>query len=199
MDFITAGKLGNLLARDYAESAMELLVNYRSLSASEVASRLSLHIRTAQDFLDGLAGLGLVDKEEVFENKRPYFRYTLTSDRITMDIDLSKLRRTSEDQHAERAIREKAESGARFVTARSGQSISAVIIWTGRGRDRKERRINLTDPQGRFLFQLPFPDAPPQTLSEIMSGASVTHEYRSEILDLIELLEREDVIETTEF
>jgi len=199
MDFVTAGKLGCFLARDYTESALELLVNYQSISASEVASRLSLHIRTAQDFLDGLAGLRLVDKEEVFENKRPYFRYTLITDRITMDIDLSRFRRTSKDQQAERAIREKAGSGARFVTARSGQSISAVIIWTGQGRDRKERRINLTDPQGRFLFHLPFPDAAPQTVSEIMSGATVAQEFRSEILDLVELLEREDVIETTRF
>ncbi len=65
MDFRTAAVLGSLLAKDYAEDIFELLVNYRAISASEVAARLDLHIKTAQDFLEGLASLGILSKDVV--------------------------------------------------------------------------------------------------------------------------------------
>ena len=77
MDFRTAARLGSLLAKDYAEDVFDLLVNYRAISASEVAARLNLHIKTAQDFLEILVALGVVAKEEVSEKKHPYFRYSL--------------------------------------------------------------------------------------------------------------------------
>ena len=71
MDFRTAARLGSLLAKDYAEDVFDLLVNYRAISASEVAARLTLHIKTAQDFLEGLTELGILSKDEVLEGKRP--------------------------------------------------------------------------------------------------------------------------------
>ncbi len=76
MKFETAARLGAIISKDYAEDFFKLLVNYQDISASEAASRLSLHIRTAQDFLDSLTELELVKKTEVFEKKRPYYRYT---------------------------------------------------------------------------------------------------------------------------
>ena len=48
MNFDTARRLGACLSRDYAGDLFRLLVNYRDISASEAASRLNLHIRTAQ-------------------------------------------------------------------------------------------------------------------------------------------------------
>ena len=52
MGFKSAKQLGACLARDYSEAFFRLLVNYRDIAASEAASRLGIHIRTAQDFLD---------------------------------------------------------------------------------------------------------------------------------------------------
>src|SRR5512136_321239 len=94
MDFQTAAKLGSLLAKDYSEDVFELLVNYRAISASEVAARLDLHIKTAQDFLEGLTELGILSKEEFLEKKRPYFRYLLEQEHITFDLDLMQVKRS---------------------------------------------------------------------------------------------------------
>ena len=91
MDFKTAARLGAYLSKDYAYSFFNLLVNYRNLSASEAASRLGLHIRTAQDFLEGLTELGLLNRQEVYEKKRPYYRYTLETDHILIDVDLNSI------------------------------------------------------------------------------------------------------------
>ena len=54
MNFHTAAKYASLLSKDYAEDIFRLLVNYQAISASEVATRLNLHIKTAQDFLEAL-------------------------------------------------------------------------------------------------------------------------------------------------
>ena len=73
MNFETAAKLHSFLSKSYAQAIFELLVTYRDISASEAASRLSLHIRTVQDFLETLTQLGIPSRQEVRENKRPIF------------------------------------------------------------------------------------------------------------------------------
>lgn len=195
MDFKTAAKLGSYIAKDYAEDLFELLVNYQDISASEAASRLNLHIRTAQDFLEAMASLDILAKEEVHEGKRPYFRYSLKKHRITMDIDLTEIKRGQSEEKLAKKIREKKNSGARFSTARNDQYLSSLAIWIGEGRERKERRISLTMPQGKFLYHLPFPNAEHLSISEIMRKAKVDATLAPEILDIVELLEKYGVIE----
>lgn len=195
MEFKTAAQIASYLTKDYAEDVFELLVNYRAISASEVATRLNIHIKTAQDFLEGLTELGILSKEEVLEKKRPYFRYVLEEERIQIDIDLMQVKREPTKDHLSRFIREQENAGARFSVARSDDYITSVTIWTGETRNRKERKIKLTTPQGRFLYHLPFPKAEPLTIAQIMQKANLDDELAPEILDLVQLLEKFDVIE----
>lgn len=195
MDFATAAKLGTYISKDYARNMFDLLAKYRDISASEAASRLGLHIRTAQDFLEAMESLGILSKEEVYEKKRPYYRYTLARSRITMDIDLEEMAGDDPETDAGRAIREIKNSGAMFTTARGGNRISSVTVWSGEGRGKKERRINLTNAQGSFLFHLPFPNAAPMSAAAIMEKAGVDESYSPEILDLVDLLVENGVIE----
>ena len=195
MEFKTAAQIASYLTKDYAEDVFELLVNYRAISASEVATRLNIHIKTAQDFLEGLTELGILSKEEVLEKKRPYFRYVLEKERIQIDIDLMQVKREPTKDHLSRFIREQENAGARFSVARSDDYITSVTIWTGETRNRKERKIKLTTPQGRFLYHLPFPKAEPLTIAQIMQKANLDDELAPEILDLVQLLEKFDVIE----
>jgi len=53
-------------------------VNYQALSASELTTRLDLHIKTAQDFLELLTELGIVTREEVLEKTVPITTIFLT-------------------------------------------------------------------------------------------------------------------------
>lgn len=196
MDFKSAAKLGAYISKDYAEDIFRLLVNYKDISASETASRLHLHIRTAQDFLDAMASLDILDKTEVFEKKRPYFRYSLKKKKIAMDIDLeSLLKKEQPGEKLSEKIREKKNAGARFTTDRYHPRFNSVVIWIGEGRERKERRISLTIPQGTFLYHLPFPTAKFMTISDIMQKAGVDESHSPEILDMLELLESYGVID----
>ena len=196
MDFNTAGKYASLLSKDYAEDVFALLVNYQAISASEVAARLNLHIKTAQDFLEGLEALSIVSKEEVLEKKRPYYRYILQQTRLVIDIDLMQVKRQPSHNSLSVRIRERENAGARFSAARNDDYITSVTIWTGAGREREERKIKLTMPQGKFLFHLPFPKAQPLSVAEIMQKAGVDEILAPEVLDLVQLLEKYDVVES---
>ena len=196
MDIQKAKKLGACLAKDYAEDLFRLLVNYSDISASEAASRLNIHIRTAQDYLETLTELGILSREEVFERKRPYYRYSLAQQRIRLEIDLGSLfRNSTAGGQLDWVIRERKGDGAHFATARDGKQIASVTAWIGRGRDRQERRISLTTPQGLFLYHLPFPTAESLPVSEIMRKAGVGDEHQGEIIDLVGVLQEYGVIE----
>ncbi len=201
MDFKKAAQLASCISKNYAEDMFRLLTTYQSISASEAASRLNLHIRTVQDFLGELYEQDILSREEVYEGKRPYFRYTLIAERIVIDIDLVKFRKEGEIIHEEAGvkIREKKNSDARFTTSRSNDYISHVVIWQGEGRSRTERKINLSIPQGRFMFHLPFPTAQALTISEIMHKAGLDGAHMPEIADIIRVLIGFGVIEEVKF
>ena len=196
MDFHTAARYASLLSKDYAEDIFRLLVNYQAISASEVATRLNLHIKTAQDFLESLEALGVLSKEEVLEKKRPYYRFVLQQTRLVIDIDLMQVKSEPSDNSLSSRIREKENAGARFSVARNDDYITSVTIWTGEGRSREERKIKLTTPQGRFLYHLPFPKAEPLAVDVIMQKAGIEASLAPEILDLVQLLETHHVIES---
>ena len=196
MDFKQAAILGSYISKDYAEDLFRLLATYSSISASEAASRLNLHIKTVQDFMEAMFELGILEREEVYEKKRPYYRYTLKLKKIAMELDLSILYpKENSDERTSIMIREKKNAGVRFTTSRDNQYISNVAIWAGQGRDRTERKINLSIPQGRFLFHLPFPSANFMSIREIMIKAEVDHSNISEILDIVDALIDFEVIE----
>ena len=197
MDFIEASKLGSCLSKDYAEDMFRLLVNYESISASEAASRLNIHIKTTQDFLEDMCSLEIIEKEEVYEGKRPYFRYRLKVRKISIEIDLSTLNLKEEisDSRLKMRIHEMKNAKARFTTSRSNDYISNVVIWMGEGRGRTERKLNLSIPQGRFLFYLPFPTAEPMCISDIMKLAGVESIHIPEIVDIVQVLIDFGVIE----
>ena len=123
MDYKTVAQLSAYLSKDYAEDFFKLLVNYQDISASEAASRLSLHIRTAQDFLEGLTTLEIVNKTEVHEKKRPYYRYNLITKKIKIEVDLTEFEKENPGEGLARLIREVKNDGANFTVARSGDSI----------------------------------------------------------------------------
>ncbi len=51
-------------------------------------------------------------------------------------------------------------------------------------------------PQGKFLYHLPFPKAQPMSVAEIMQKAGVEETLALEVLDLVQLLEKYDVVES---
>jgi hypothetical protein len=198
MDFIRINKISGLLSKDYAEEFLRLLVIYKNISASEAASRLDMHIKTAQDFLEGLESLGILEKYEVYEKTRPYFRYKLIKEKIDISIDLSKLNDTSQrESKLKQKIKEKIDSGVSFIQSSEGQRIAAINISTGIGRDQRFQKLNLTENQGKFLFHLPFPTEDAREIKMIIKKAEINESFVDEILDLVELLKKHNILKVT--
>ncbi len=197
ISFEQSRRLAAIVAKDYARDFLTLLVIYRDISASEAAARLNIHIKTAQDFLEGLETAGILDKHEALEGKRPYFRYSLKAHFINITFDLDELY----DPKIHRSamgwkIKERKNSGVLFKEGR-GERIASVHVFEGSGRSREERRFNLTECQGRFLFYLPFPTEAPSPVSAILHKAALTDDCIPEIIDLVNLFLKQKVIEKT--
>jgi len=196
MDFKTASQLGSIISKDYAEEFFKLLAIYQDISASEAASRLNLHISTAQDFLEGLHSQGIVSKKGVTDKKRPYFRYSLKKKGVTIKIDFTTLYDKLDHQNRLKwLIREKKNSGAIFKTFSKSDFISSIHLFTGVGRTRTERKINLTKNQGNFLYYLPFPTEPFLSVADIIKKAKIEELRIPEVLDIIDTLLDHKIIE----
>ena len=195
MDFKKAKILSNFLSRDYAETIFKFLVNYKDVSSSEVASRLNMHVRPIQEFMEAMVLFDIVKKKEVYEKKRPYNRYSIKKNKIEIIINLDEVFKNNEEQKSDFRIREIKNSIAKFSVARNGESFSAITIWDTQKRNSKEHKINLTISQGKFLYFLPFPDAEPLTIDELMNKASIEKSYKTEILDIIEVLHKSKLVE----
>lgn len=200
MTFKQAQRIATLLAKPFAESILTLLVSYKDISASETATRLELHIKTAQDFLEELTNLGVCTREQVYEKKRPYYRYKLKQYRLSMDVDLSELAEadSAADRQMQIKIRERKNVDAVFTVGRGGNFISSITLFSGEGRRKKERKLSLTQAQGKFLYFLPFPTAPALEIMEIFEQANIEPDRRLEIVDLVDLLLEHGVIEQME-
>ena len=196
MKFEEAARFGTYISKSFAKDVFRLLNNYRDISASEAASRLGLHIQTVQEFLEAMSSLGILERKEAIERKRPYFRYSLLITEIRFTLDLkNELQNPEGDYLLMARIRERKNAGVRFSMARNGQYFSTVVIWAGKGRERSEKKINLTNAQGKFLYNLPFPDGEHLSLEEIRVKAGVEPEQMPEIKDLVEELIHYKVIE----
>lgn len=188
---------GAFISKEYSKELLRLLYLYKDISASEAASRVGMHIKTVQEFFEALSVIGLIEKREVYESKRPYFRYSFNSDKIDLSLDVKELiADKNESDNLELFIREKKNANVRFTTARNKLFFSSVSVWIGQGRETSEKKVSLTVPQGKFLFNLPFPNADFASISEIMKKAEVAEGNKSEILDIVNLLKYHNVIES---
>jgi len=187
---------GSYISKNYALDILKVLYTYQDVSASEAATRLGLHIKTVQEFLEAMYRSGVISREEVSEKKRPYFRYRLQSTRLKFDLDLEKLFEEDEELNiSDIKIREHKNSLATFNRAKGNLFFSSVMLISGEGRERKEKRINLTNAQGVFLYNLPFPDGQFTTIRTIMINSGIGLDQLPEIIDIVQLLIRYHVIE----
>lgn len=192
--------LGNLLSKKYGMEVFKLIAVYKDISASEASSRLGLHIQTVQEFLESTTSLGLTSKKEVVEKKRPYFRYSLIKKELNMQfkmddlIDSSYITDSIDSQ--ELLLREQKKSNSHFTVARAGEYFSTISVLVGEGRGSKQKKINLTIAQGKFLYHLPFPNATPLSIEKIMTLAQVDYNHKPEIENIVLELINCNVIES---
>ena len=138
---------------------------------------------------------GIVEKKEVYEKKRPYYRYFLKKKKVEIIIDLDKVFSKENEKNTDFKVREINNSISKFSIARNGEYFSTISIWDSNNRESKEHKINLTTSQGKFLYYLPFPNTEALTVNEIIKKANIEILNKPEIIDIIEVLYEKNIIE----
>ena len=92
-------------------------------------------------------------------------------------------------------IKEKKNTNCVFKTSPKTGALSTVIFFSGKGRDREERKISLTENQGKFLYYLPFPTEEPKSIQSLLERASIDESYIDEIMDMVNFLIEHTIIE----
>jgi len=92
-------------------------------------------------------------------------------------------------------IKEKKNANCVFKTSPKTGALATVIFYSGEGRDQQERKINLTDNQGKFLFFLPFPMEEPQSIQNLFERSNIDKSFQEEVLDIVNYLSEHDIIE----
>ena len=76
--------------------------------------------------------------------------------------------------------------------------ISPDLDYSLRHTNVYKKEFNLSYPQGKFLFHLPFPTAEPVTITELMTKAGVDKNNIPEIIDIVQELIELNVIESSQ-
>lgn len=183
------------IAREYAAGFFRLLTNYEDLSAKEAASWMGVQVSEAEDFLNGLAEHGVLEKKIVKEREVVQARYILRRRKLQISMDLSSEYKHIPDVGKDRQVRRRDSASSEFVLTKTGDRYRSVTIWKGMGRGRVNREIWLTPAQGRFLFNMPIAGSDAITIQKAIEKAKVGKEREMEILMLVEELAQLNVIQ----
>lgn len=194
MTFAEIQRISGILAKNYAEDFFKLLVNYESISATESATRLNLHIKTCQDFLETLYEVNYLSREQVIDKKRPYYRYKLIKQKIDFYFGLNQFK-LNEFDYSNLEIKENIKNDCIFISSPKTGQISGITLFEGEGRKCQERKIQLTKAQGNFLLFLPLPTSDRKKVKEILSDTGTKNKFKNEILDLITILIKHEIID----
>lgn len=193
-----------VLGKEFTMPIFENLYIRGWMTASEIARELSVHISTAQSYLESMAKKKLL-KQRLRHERKNLVEYSLINPSIDIRIDIGELI----EKKAE-AARKKAEN--MYIKERSDDKISYEwdevnrkiltinIMKKSKAQKRYEitSRIQLTDVEGRFLWFIPHPTESPENLGKIARDAGITNSFDFiKIVELVEMLAFEKIIELT--
>ena len=143
--------------------------------ASQVARRFDIHIATAAKYLTEMEKAKLVASRIRETGRKPAKEYYLLSDKITLEIDLSKISRNDPfSRLSTQRVRERRSENIAYEWDSERSLIKEIVILEQDKGRKRVRKVPLDDVEGRFLWHLPLPSQDFKTASEIalQSGLS---------------------------
>jgi predicted transcriptional regulator len=189
------------LGKEHAMPILEVLYARGWATSSEVALELSVHISTAQSYLEGLRAKGIL-QSRYREGRTGLVEYALVDTSVTVKIDLKKI--LEEKSKAARAradvlfIKEKKGANVSFEWDESRKMILAINFMEKSkkfGRVGIARTMRLTEVEGRFLWLLPQSTEAPKSVAQIANEAGITNPIDFiKVIELVEMLAHEKII-----
>ncbi len=167
-------------------------------SASELAREMGIHVATAMRKLAELAALGLLEKRS-----RPgsdVLEYRLARSRVDIvldfDADAKAASRDARRQAEHVFVRERPNPKVLVESDDGARRVQRVLFLTVLRRRTNARKLELSEPEGRFLWHLPYASEAARSVAEICRQAGIENPLVvARLLDFVREMERLGILE----
>ncbi len=189
------------LGKDHALPLLEILFMRGWMIASEVARELSIHISTAQTYLESLREKNIVQSRYRSGRVR-LVEYSLQDPSIQVNINLKEIISKNTKEAKEKArrllIKERAGTNVSYEWDEENRKILAINFMEKSkkfGRLSISRTLQLTDVEGKFLWFLPQSTEKAKKVMKIAEEAGLNQGVDLiKIIELVEMLTNEKII-----
>lgn len=186
------------LSREYS---LELLqeVHARGWStASELAREMGIHVATAMRKLAELEALGLLEKRS--RSDADVTEYRLAKPRVDIVLDFeADAKASARDawRQAERVlVREHANRKVLLESDDRARRVLRILFLKVLRRRTEARAMELAQPEGAFLWHLPFASEPAKSVAEVCRRGGIENPLAvARILEFVSEMERLGVVE----
>ena len=196
----------SILGMEHSIAILEELVLKPWQTASEIAHELSIHIATAQKYLDKLKEVHILDARVRKTRARSAVEYRLVQPNIILDLDMNEIVEGKAEEAYRQAgrtlIKENVNKKKNYEWNEDQQRIIRINILKESSKGRRIeviKSINLTELEGRFFWHLPYASEQPKSVIEICSGSNITGKYDIyKIMEFVKSIRKEEIIELYE-
>ncbi len=191
-------KLAAVLGKEVTGRILAVLAHESYLSASDIASRLHIHIATAQKYLMEMKEAGLVNSRWRRSPTRPTEEYWLSKDKITIEIDLRSDvgRKDMESLANSLTLSLRRDVNVAIDSDDSKKMVSEILVLGDGDRPIIGNRIKLDNVEGRFAWHLA--EEPTNVrVMDVVEKAELDSKYLPQIMDLVDKLTNIGAVRST--
>ena len=186
------------LAREYSIELLRELHARGWSSASELAREMGIHVATAMRKLAELESLGLLEKRTRADGDVTEYHLPKPRVEIVLDFDTdAKVASRDAWRQAERlVVKERPNRKVLLESDDQARRVRRILLLKVLRRRTEARTIELSEPEGRFLWALPYASEAGRSVAEVCRRAGIESPLQlSRILASVKELERLGILE----
>ena len=197
-DIAASRALIEALGCDYSIERLQHLHGLVGSGACVLARVMGIHVATAMRKLAELEGLGLLEKRP--RTGGDVIEYRLSAPRVEILLDFDADAKTaSRDawRQAERIlVKERPNRKVLLESEDQARRVRRILFLKVLRRRTEARTMELSEPEGRFLWQIPYASETGRSVAEIARRAGIGQALQlARILDFVRELERLGILE----
>ena len=203
MDVTTFRKLTKVLGKEHNINILEEVNQRGWATASEIAKELKIHVATSMRKLSELEDAGFLKKRVRKGNNRETCEYALKKPKIDLSLDFAQVLKQKSLEAVKEAqrlfIKERSNDNVVYDMNESERRIIRINFMQkafGGLRRKVGRSLDLTELEGRFLWNLPFQSDDPKSVFDICEeGGIKMPEEMKKVIEFVSRLNDLGVVE----
>lgn len=189
-----------VLGKDHCLDIVETLYLKKWATATEVAEELNIHTATAVKYLSELYEIGIAKKRTRTGKYKDAPEYKLINPEIKLTLNFEKIIAEESKGVIEASrnikLKERTREDINYEWDDEKQKILKInVIGAGMRKGIKES-IGLSDIEGRFMWNLPYPSEESISIFQICKKAGIKNSLEiKKILNFVEVLEAKGIVD----